>query len=455
MEAYKENTKKSPDIKNILKFILISSIGGFLFLIPIKYKEGYNIPVGILIDSVKSYIYEYTFYFMLILVTFNAILSIITFISKPKFIIENKWLSKILVTSPLYLASRIIGAVIIWLVFLQVGPEQIISVNTGGTMVDLTRSLVCILLTISYTMPLLTDFGIMEFIGILIKKFVRPLFLVPGRSAIDLITSWLGASNAAVLLTERQYNTGYYSAREAATIMVNFSLVSVPFCYIIASILKVEHLFAPFYLITTVVGFILAVITPRIRPLKNLPDTYNEETGKMVDEDVPEGMTKFEFAIESASRRAGKSGLGDIINQGNDMFLSVLFGLAPIIISWGTIFLILVEYTPVFKILSYPLGLYLNILGVEHAFQAAPATLVGFVDMFIPAMILAPMDAVRTKFIIGSLSLVQIIYLTETGSIIIQSKVPLKIKELFIIFLQRTVIALPIIVLLTNLFVKL
>nr|WP_276536760.1 nucleoside recognition domain-containing protein [Tissierella carlieri] len=322
-------------------------------------------------------------------------------------------------------------------------------------MVDLTRSLVSILIVISYTMPLLTDFGIMEFVGILIKDFVRPLFMVPGRSAVDLITSWLGASNAAVLLTEKQYNTGYYSAKEAAIIMTNFSLVSVPFCYIIASILDVQHLFTPFYIIITAVGFALAIITPRIPPLSKVSETYNDETGKIVNEEVPEGKSKFQFAVESAALRAKNSHFRDIVNQGNDMLFSVIFGLAPIIISWGTISLILVEYTPVFKILSYPLGYYLNILGVEQAFQAAPAALVGFADMFIPALILAPMESVQTKFILGALSLVQIIYLTEVGTIIIQSKVPLKFKELLIIFLERTIIAIPLIVLLTKIFVRL
>ncbi|MCQ4925788.1 YjiH family protein [Tissierella carlieri] len=452
MNSYKE---KQISNSNISKFAILSLIGGFLFLVPIKYQDGFNIPVGIIIDWVKSYIHQYTMHIMLFLVTVNALFSLVAFIFKPKLVMEHKWLKRTLVTTPLYLISRILGAIIMLAVFFQIGPEQIISPNTGGTMVDLTRSLVSILIVISYTMPLLTDFGIMEFVGILIKDFVRPLFMVPGRSAVDLITSWLGASNAAVLLTEKQYNTGYYSAKEAAIIMTNFSLVSVPFCYIIASILDVQHLFTPFYIIITAVGFALAIITPRIPPLSKVSETYNDETGKIVNEEVPEGKSKFQFAVESAALRAKNSHFRDIVNQGNDMLFSVIFGLAPIIISWGTISLILVEYTPVFKILSYPLGYYLNILGVEQAFQAAPAALVGFADMFIPALILAPMESVQTKFILGALSLVQIIYLTEVGTIIIQSKVPLKFKELLIIFLERTIIAIPLIVLLTKIFVRL
>lgn len=40
--------------------------------------------------------------------------------------------------------------------------------------------------------------------GALLKPIVRPLFHVPGRASIDLIASWFGASNAAVILTREQ-----------------------------------------------------------------------------------------------------------------------------------------------------------------------------------------------------------------------------------------------------------
>ena len=100
------------------------------------------------------------------------------------------------------------------------------------------------------------------------------------------------------------------------------------------------------------------------------------------------------------------------------------------------------------------MGWYLQLLGVEHAFQAAPATLVGFVDMFIPALLISSITTVKTTFIIGVLSLVQIIYLTEVGAVIIKSKVPMGLKELIIIFLERTIISLPIIVLLANILIK-
>ena len=94
-------------------------------------------------------------------------------------------------------------------------------------------------------------------------------------------------------------------------------------------------------------------------------------------------------------------------------------------------------YTPFFKWISYPMGMYLNVLGVPEAFAAAPATLVGFTDMFIPALLSVGLVSVKTKFVIGVLSLVQIIYLTEVGTIIIKSEIPLNFWKLLVNLLEQ------------------
>ena len=129
----------------------------------------------------------------------------------------------------------------------------------------------------------------------------------------------------------------------------------------------------------------------------------------------------------------------------------MFFDLIPIVVAWGTLALIIATYTPVFDWISYPMGLYLKLLGVPEAFAAAPATLVGFTEMIIPALLSVGLTSVKTKFIIGVLSLVQINYLTEVGTIIIKSEIPLNFWKLLVIFLERTIVALPLIVLFANL----
>ena len=93
----------------------------------------------------------------------------------------------------------------------------------------------------------------------------------------------------------------------------------------------------------------------------------------------------------------------------------------------------------------------MSVLGVPDVFAAAPATLVGFIDMFIPALISTGIASEFTRFVIAGLSLVQIIYLTEVGSIIVKANVGIDMKRLFIIFIERTIVALPLLVLAAHL----
>ncbi len=446
------------DQKHIIKFVLASLLGVFLFLVPIPSGNTFTIPIGIVIGWVSGLLETDTVNLaqvaVVFFITLSTVVTIINLIFKPHFIQSREALKKLFTPTPIYFVSRIIGLVIVYMVYFNFGPEMIRSGATGGSMLGVSATLISVVLCIAFLMPLLTDFGIMEFVGVLIRKVVRPLFCVPGRSAIDLMTSWLGASNAAAILTTRQYETGFYNAREAATISMNFSFVSIPFCFVIAKLIGVDEKFTVFYLINLLCGVILAMIIPRIPPLRFVPETYDEIAGKRINEDVPTGVSKIKWAFNLAGHRAKDATGADLLKSGLHVYSSMFLDLIPIVMAWGTIVLILVEHTPIFEIISTPFGWYMNLFGIEGAAEVAPTALVGFTDMYIPPLMLADFAIERTRFIMGVVSLLQIIYMTEVGLIILKSRVPVNIGHLFIVFLERTIIAIPLVTFFTNLFVS-
>ena len=436
--------------KNMLKFILGSAFGVLMFLVPIPQGESFTTLLDFLKSWIKGLFGGSLNYIIMVLLIVSAVMSLYDYFAKPDWIRKNHYLTRAFTTTPLYLISKVIGAVMVVMIVFQAGPEVVISVDTGITMIDLCGTLFSIVLAFSFILPFLTDCGIMEFLGVILKPVVRPLFRVPGRASVDLIASWFGASNAAVILTREQYMKGFYTKREAGYIMTNFSLVSIPFCLLIADSLGIANLFPPFYLCICVVGVILAVILVRIPPISRIPNTYREKTGKQIDEEIPDETKPLAHALEMSCARAESFNAKAVGTSGLEVVVGMLFDLIPIVVAWGTIALIIATYTPLFQWISYPYGMYLDLLGVPEAFAAAPATLVGFTDMFIPALLITGLTSVKTKFIIGVLSLVQIIYMTEVGTIIIKSEIPLNFWKLLILFLERTIIALPLIVLFAN-----
>ena len=442
--------KKFTNSKNLLKFILGSAFGVLMFLVPIPQGDSFTTLLDYLKGFTKTLFGSSLPYVLLTIVVVAAVLSVYDYFCKPDWIRKNHYLSKAFSTTPFYLVSKVIGAVVCCMVVLGFGPEFITSIDTGATMTDLCCTLICIVISFSFMLPFLTDCGIMEFLGVIARPVVKPLFGVPGRASVDLIASWFGASNAAVILTREQYMKGFYTKKEAAYIMTNFSLVSIPFCLLIADTVGIANLFPAFYLCICIVGIILAVIIRRLPPICKLADTYQENVGKQIEEDVPEDVKMLPYAVEISCRRAENFTAKTVISGGMEVVMGMFFDLIPIVLAWGTAALIIATYTPVFDIISYPMGMYLNLLGVEEALAVAPATLVGFTDMFIPALLITGIESVKTKFIIGVLSLVQIIYLTEVGAIAIKSEVPLNLWKLLILFLERTIIAIPMIVLFAN-----
>lgn len=438
--------------KNLLKFILGSAFGVLMFLVPIPQGDSFTTLLDFLKTGLKNLMGVSMNYIIVGILVVSAVMGVIDMVFKPDFIRKNTYLSKAFHTTPFYLGSKILGAIFACMVVFGFGPEAVTSADTGVTMLDLCNTLLCIVVSFSFILPFLTDCGIMEFLGVLLRPVVRPLFHVPGRASVDLIASWFGASNAAVILTREQYMKGFYTKREAGYIMTNFSLVSIPFCLMIANTVNVSHLFPSFYLCICLVGIILAVIGIRIPPISTIPDTYQEKTGKQINEDLPENTKLLPYALELSCRRAEKFTLSKILSSGMEVVVGMFFDLVPVVMAWGMVALMIATYTPVFQWISYPVGLYLQLFGVEEAFAVAPAALIGFTDMFIPALLITGVESVKTRFIIGVLSLVQIIYMTEVGAIIIKSEIPLNFWKLLIIFLERTLIAIPLIVLFANLF---
>lgn len=437
--------------KNVIKFVLCSAFGLGAFMLPLKVFEGLT-AVSALSNYLTHQFDIFLNFFIFIIILFATVFGICDrflppTLSHPLLIFIRKSFS----TSNMFLLTRIISLVIILAITFQWNIEMITSKETSGNMLSLAKSLITIAIALSYVLPFLTNSGIMEFFGVLTENFIRPLFKVSGVASLDLATSWFGASNSEVILCREKYHKGYYSSRETAVIMCNFSLVSVSFVYIVCQAAHLEKYFSMIFIVACLISFILAIIMPRIPPLAALEDTYYHKKVNF-DNTPPKGINRFTWGLLQGSNRASKFQVKEVIGDGTKVMTSIWIGLVPTVIAWGTIGLIIVYYTDIFEYLSYPIGIVFQFLSIEKPFLAASTLLIGYVDMFIPALVITDVASIQTRFIVVMMSLVQMIYLTEVGAIILQSNIGIDFKTLTLIFLERTILAFPIIYLLAILF---
>ena len=154
-----------------------------------------------------------------------------------------------------------------------------------------------------------------------------------------------------------------------------------------------------------------------------------------------------EYGLDLAMKRVeGQQGVGQFIENGLKNAVGMWFGVLPTVMAIGTLALLLANNTPIFEILGKPFLPLLELLQVPEAAEASKTMIVGFTDMFTPSIIAAEgIASEMTRFIVASVSVTQLIYLSEVGGLILGSKLPVKLWELFVLFLERTIISLIII----------
>ncbi|KGR92418.1 membrane protein [Ureibacillus massiliensis 4400831 = CIP 108448 = CCUG 49529] len=436
-------------------FLALSILGVFLFITPFNTADGLKVPIAYLANTLSSAVVPFIHWFAFAVFIIAAIGSIIMqFIPRKE---RHTIFDSLFRVNWFWTIMRVLAVIFAAMYLFQIGPESFMSDNTSGLLLSPDGGLVTMMFSLFFfaglLLPLLTDFGLLEFFGSMMVKVMRPLFKIPGRSAIDCLASWVGDGTIGVLLTSRQYEEGNYTAREAATIATTFSVVSITFCFVVLETVDLNNYFLQFYGTVILTGIILAFIMPRVFPLSRKPDlNFNGSKPDENREAIPEGHNVFSLGLQNALAKADSNkNLGRVLTSGFKNVLEMWFAITPIIMAFGTIALVLAEYTSFFKILGMPFEPILALLQIPEAGAAAQTMIVGFADMLLPSVLGAGIESEMTRFFIATISVTQLIYMSEVGGLILGTKLPLKIWDLFLIFLIRTLISMPIIALIAHL----
>ena len=429
-----------------LRFLVPSLLGVFLFLAPIQVDGNLTIPIAVVISELGDFLGTSLLGILVIFCVLTAALNVLyTYVDwKPRWLPQSSFISSVFKATPFWFWLRMIGAVFAVMHFYGIGPDYLITESvTGlafddiGTTVMLTFTVACML------MPLLTDYGFMEFTGTLVKPFFRRVFKLPGQAAIDGMASIAAANSVGILITINQYRNGFYTLREASIVATNFSICSIPFNVVIAEAAGIKDFF-PWYLTGILSCFVCVLILPRIPPLSRISPSYSS-AGKQLHEDDDDNRPVFTRALAAAMTRAAQQpGTKGYLRSAGKAVVEVSFGVISASLALVVIAMTIVNESSFFTWITQPLVPILQLLQIPEATAAAPGLLIGYVDQFLPAVLAGQIDSDITKFVLAGLSMAQLIFMTEVGMLILKSEIPLNAWQLLVIFLQRTVVVLPI-----------
>jgi nucleoside recognition membrane protein YjiH len=412
----------------IFKFILYAAIGIFMFFVPITINGTNTIPVDHIVNFIKT-IPNYGPIYSGIIVTIGGLLPFI----------NKSWKKD--TSTIIFSLLKLVGIVFIFMAIFNVGPAFLLAEDVIPFVYNKIVITVTTIVPIgSIFLAFLVNFGLMEFIGVLMEPIMRPVWKTPGRSAIDAVASFVGSYSIALLITDRVYQEGKYTAKEAAIIATGFSTVSATFMIVVAKTLGLMDMWLLYFWLTLIITFVVTAITARIYPLSKKPDTYymdqkgtSEEvtSGNRFKRAYIEGMKAFDSAPTVVESIIGNFKAG----------IKLALAIGPLLMSIGVLGIVIAEYTPVFDIIGYIFYPFTLITRVPEPLLAAKANALSIAEMFLPAL-LVPESPIITRFLIAVVSVSEILFFSASIPCMMATQIPLTMKDYIIIWIERVILSI-------------
>jgi nucleoside recognition membrane protein YjiH len=415
--------------RQMWKLFVYSGIGAFMFFVPLTIGGKNTIMLDHIVTFLQATIGPALPYYALAVIVAGAVYPFVT----------GTW--KKSVVEAVFSFFKIAGMVVGFMMVFKVGPAWLFEPDMGPFLFDKLVVPVSLLVPIGAVfLALLVSYGLLEFVGVMVQRVMRPIWKTPGRSAIDAVASFVGSYSLGLLITNRVYKEGKYTAREAAIIATGFSTVSATFMVVVAKTLDLMGQWNLYFWVTFLVTFLVTAITVRIWPLNAVPDTYHPDVKPQPEEEVTGSRLSFAWR-EAQETVAAAPSLGSNIwinvRDGVLMTMAIL----PSILSIGLLGLVLATYTPVFDWLGYVFYPFTWALQLPEPMLVAKASAVGIAEMFLPALIVAK-SAVVAKFVIGVVSVSGIIFFSALVPCIMATDIPIPLWKLVVIWFQRVVLTL-------------
>jgi nucleoside recognition membrane protein YjiH len=411
------------------KFVVYSAIGAIMFFVPVSIDGRSSILLDHAVTAILDALPEVTPYVALALIAAGAAYPVVT----------GAWRRS--TTDAVFTVFKAIGLVVGVMLVLDVGPAWLFEPDMGPFLFEKLVIPVGLLVPVGAVfLALLVGYGLLEFVGVLLQPVMRPVWRTPGRSAIDAVASFVGSYSLGLLITNRVYKQGKYSAREAAVIATGFSTVSATFMVVVATTLDLMASWNTYFWGTLVITFAVTAVTVRIWPLSRIAESHHPDAAPQPEE-RPQGSRLQAAWTEARATVATAPSLGrnvvDNLRDGVLMAMAIL----PSILSIGLLGLLLAKYTPVFDVLGYVFYPVTWALQLPEPLLAAKAAAVGIAEMFLPALLVVE-SSMLVKFTIAVVCVSQVIFFSALVPCIKATEIPLSIWQLVVIWFERVLLTL-------------
>ena len=445
-----------------VKFVLFSLLGIFVFFINVPF-PGYEIQIGIwkwgavspqsnvivshLTNFIKAALFTGNFKAMPMIVWMIGIYSIVDlFVLRPDKFWHTTKVAASFAMMEIYFGWH--PGFMAWFF------ETVPSLNNSICMFIMNSILVTISISIpaaSLFLPLLVDYGLVDFVGVLVRPIMRPVFKLPGRAAVIMVSAFLGNFSVGHIAVNDQYKTGRMTEREAVVIGTSFSTVSVGFLMALANNtgLNERGYWNLYFWTAFLITLLVSLIGVRIYPLRQISDHCCPGVEPCPEPLIKNNILKVAWK-EALDVADNQSSLLSRIRYIMKETLGVLGTVASGTAFFATAGVLLYTYTPIVRWIGYIFYPFMRIaIPKAEAVTACTGAAVSFVEVTLPALLVTVGEwSLRTRYMMAVIPVTSIIFLASFVPCLMATEVPVKFKDMVIIWLERMLLS----VLITGIF---
>ncbi|MGB8711766.1 MAG: YjiH family protein [Onishia taeanensis] len=414
-----------PALATVFKLLVPSALGILIFFVPLTLGGKTTIPLDHMVTGARTLLGEGSGWYALALIVAGAGYPLYT----------GHWRRS--PTDLIFTVLKFAGIVAAVMALTGWGPAFLHTPDMLPFLYDKLVIPVGLIVPIgAIFLALLIGFGLLELIGVLVQPVMRPIWRTPGRSAIDAVASFVGSYSIGLLITNRVYQAGQYSAREAAIIATGFSTVSATFMIIVAKTLDLMAIWNLYFWLTLLITFLVTAITVRLPPLAGMADDKTDGEPEAVP--GKRLVTAWRTGLDVAAKAPSLSASVMLnFREGLVMAISIL----PSIMSVGLAGLLLAKYTPLFEWLGWLFYPFVAVWGIEEAAMLAQAAAAGLAEMFLPALLMGDAGFVA-RFAAGVVSVSAVLFFSASIPCILSTSIPLSVGRIVIVWFLRVVLSL-------------
>jgi nucleoside recognition membrane protein YjiH len=292
-------------------------------------------------------------------------------------------------------------------------------------------------------LPFLTNYGLVDFIGVLMRRFMRPVFKLPGRAAVIATSALLSSFIVGQIGANNDYKSGRMNKRESIVVATSFTNPSIGFLIVIAINAGLMHIWNVYLWTTFLIVLIVTFIGVRIFPLSKISNDYREGVTPAPENVYTKHIMRnaVKEALDTASTAES---FGTSLKKLMKECLSVLgtcatgttfFAAAGIAIHTFTSILIWIGY------IFWPLMMIA--VPASEAVTASSGAVLGFIDIVLPSILVSTGEwSMRMRYMMAVVPVTSIIFLAAWIPCIMATDLPVKFSHLVIIWFQRMVISI-------------